>query len=176
MPWLRRRSTGASQLCLGLLVLVAFGPIVAGDNAQPASRYSLTAALAEHHTVDLGRYARDLGVDRAIYRGHLRSDKAPGQPLLAVPVYLVGRALGAQPATHVHVNGDLGLWWETLWSATIPLAVLLATDVPAVRAVHAAKCRARRHAGVRHRHDASPVRREPLRARPRGAVRVRRGW
>ena len=111
---------------IGALALVVFGPIVAIDTAQPASRYSLTAALAEHHSVDLGRYRRELGVDRAIYRGHLRSDKAPGQPLLAVPVYLVGRALGAQSAAHTHVRADLGLWWETLWSATLPFALLLA--------------------------------------------------
>ncbi len=111
---------------LGLVFLIAVGPIVAGDNAQSASRYSLTGAFADHHSVDLGPYARVLGVDRAIYRGHLRSDKAPGQPLLAVPVYLVGRAFGAQPAAHVHEHADLGLWWQTLWSATIPFAVLLA--------------------------------------------------
>ena len=67
-----------------------------------------------------------MGVDRAIYNGHLRSDKAPGQPILAVPVYLVGRALGADSASNTHVHADLGLWWETLWSATIPFAILLA--------------------------------------------------
>jgi hypothetical protein len=113
-------------LLLGLVALVAFGPIVAADTAQPASRYSLTAALAEHHTVDIGRYREFLGVDRAVYRGHLRSDKPPGQPLLAVPPYLVGRALGADSATHVHIRGDLGLWWSTFWTATIPFAALLA--------------------------------------------------
>src|SRR6267378_7588233 len=112
-------------LLLGLVALVAFGPIVAGDSAQPASRYSLTAALAEHHSVDLGPYRQVLGVDRAVYRGHLRSDKPPGQPLLAVPPYLIGRAFGAEPATQIHAHGDLGLWWSTLWSATIPFAILL---------------------------------------------------
>ena len=112
-------------LLLGLVALVAFGPIVADDTAQPASRYSLTAAFADHHSVDLGRYRPVLGVDRAVYRGHLRSDKPPGQQLLAVVPYLVGRAFGADPASHVHIRGDLGLWWSTLWSATIPFALLL---------------------------------------------------
>jgi len=113
-------------LLLALVALVTVGPIVADDTAQPASRYSLTAALADHGSVDLGPYVHELGVDRAKYEGHLRSDKAPGQPILAVPVYIAGRALGAEPASHVHVHGDLGLWWETLWSATIPFALLLA--------------------------------------------------
>jgi hypothetical protein len=111
---------------LGILALVVVGPIIAGDTAQSASRYSLTGALADDHSVDLGPYRNVLGVDRAIYQGHLRSDKAPGQPLLAVPVYLVGRAVGADPATHVRFEGDLGLWWVTLWSAGVPFALLLA--------------------------------------------------
>ncbi len=110
---------------LGLALLVVVGPIVGADTAQPASRYSLTAAVAEHGSVDLTPYRARLGVDHAIYRGHLRSDKAPGQPLLAVPVYLLGRAAGAESAVHARVFGDLGLWWDTLWSATVPFVVLV---------------------------------------------------
>jgi hypothetical protein len=113
-------------LLLGLLVLVVFGPIVATDTAQPAARYNLTAALVEHRSVDLGPYRDHLGIDKATYRGRLRSDKAPGQPLLAVPVYMVGRAFGALPANRVRIHGDLGLWWNTLWSSMVPFAVLLA--------------------------------------------------
>jgi hypothetical protein len=111
---------------LGLALLIVVGPIVGADTAQPASRYSLTASIAEHGTIDIGRYHKRLGVDHAIYHGHLRSDKAPGQPFLAVPVYLAGRALGAESALHARVFGDLGLWWDTLWSATIPFVVLIA--------------------------------------------------
>src|SRR5205823_7670248 len=85
---------GADHLCvssrrlavlLGLAVLIVVGPIVGADTAQPASRYDLTAALAEHGSVDLAPYRHRLGVDHALYRGHLRSDKAPGQPILGVP-------------------------------------------------------------------------------------------
>ncbi|MGO9874272.1 MAG: hypothetical protein ACLPVY_10775 [Acidimicrobiia bacterium] len=111
---------------LGLALLIAVGPIVGADTAQPASRYSLTASIAEHGTIDIARYHKRLGVDHAIYKGHLRSDKGPGQPFLAVPVYLVGRAFGAESALHARVFGDLGLWWDTLWSATVPFVVLVA--------------------------------------------------
>ena len=119
-----RRSSVA--LGFAVLVLVAFGPIVATETAQPAARYSLTAAFADHHSVDLGPYRSHLGVDKATYRGHLRSDKAPGQPLFAVPFYLVGRAFGAQSAANARVHGDLGLWWSTFWSSMVPFALLLA--------------------------------------------------
>jgi hypothetical protein len=111
---------------LGLALLIVIGPLVARDTAQPASRYSLTAAVAEHGSIDLAPYAHRLGVDHAIYNGHLRSDKGPGQPFFAVPFYLAGRALGAESAVHARESGDLGLWWNSLWTSTIPFLVLVA--------------------------------------------------
>jgi len=111
---------------LALTLLIVVGPIVGADTAQPASRYSLTASVAEHGTIDIGRYHARIGVDHAVYHGHLRSDKAPGQPFLAVPAYWIGRAAGAESALHARVFGDLGLWWDTLWSATVPFVVLVA--------------------------------------------------
>jgi hypothetical protein len=109
-----------------LLVVVAVGPIVARETAQPASRLSLTAAFVDHRSVDLGPYRRGLGVDFSKYHGHLRSDKAPGQPLFAVPAYALGRVLGAESAAHFRVHENLTLWMLVFWSATLPLAALLA--------------------------------------------------
>lgn len=112
-------------VALVLFVLVVLGPLVPRWTAQPASRYTLTAAIAEHGTVDLQRYKSALGVDHAVYKGRLRSDKAIGQPLLDVPFYLVGRAFGAEPAEKMRNWGDLGLWCSTLWSSMVPFAILL---------------------------------------------------
>jgi hypothetical protein len=113
-------------LALALLVVVAVGPFVAQFSAQPGSRYALTAAFAEHGSVDIGPYRHSIGIDHALYDGHLRSDKAPGQPLLGVPFYVVGKWFGAKSDTQIRGHGDLGMWWQTLWSATIPFAALLA--------------------------------------------------
>jgi len=122
--WSRLSSRARSAWLLALFLVATFAPLVAPLSSQPASRIALTAALAEHHTVDIRGYP--LGIDRATYNGHLRSDKAPGQPLLAVPVYLVGRALGAQSAATLRINGNLGVWWTTLWTAFVPFVVLVA--------------------------------------------------
>jgi hypothetical protein len=111
---------------MALFALAVVAPVVTNYNAQPASRYALTAAVAEHATVDLGRYDRILGIDRAIYDDELRSDKPPGQPLLGVPVYLVGRVLGIDGAAEMRASGDLGLWWQALWGAMVPFAVTVA--------------------------------------------------
>jgi len=120
-------------LALALLVIVVVGPVVAPDSAQPASRITLSAALVEHGTVDLGRYRDALGVDIAEYQGHLRSDKAPGQPILAVPAYALSRLVGAESATKLRVHENLGLWWVTFWSSILPLAVLAALLYTACR-------------------------------------------
>jgi hypothetical protein len=111
------------ELALVLLAIVALGPIVSEETAQPASRMALTAALAEHGTVDVGRYP--LGVDHATYEGHDRSDKAPGQPVLAVPAYVVGRLFGAESPEYGRFEGNLGVWWVTFWSSIVPFALLL---------------------------------------------------
>jgi hypothetical protein len=122
-PGRRLSRRARSALLLGLLLIVAFGPFVAAITAQPASRIALTAALSEHHTVDIHGYP--LGTDRATYNGRLRSDKAPGEPLLAVPVYLVGRALGAQSEAHLRQDGNLGAWWVTFWTSFVPFVALI---------------------------------------------------
>lgn len=111
---------------LMLLVAAVVGPVVSLYTAQPASRLSLTAALVEQRSVDLGPYRDALGLDRATYNGHLRSDKAPGQSLFAVPAYVAVRLVGSESARHLRVESNLGLWFVTLWSATLPLAALLA--------------------------------------------------
>ncbi len=108
------------------LALAVVVPVIGRYTAQPASRYALTAALAEHGTVDLGRYRHELGIDYSRYEGHLRSDKAPGQPIVGVPAYWVGRALGFDPATDVRRGGDLGVWWQSVWASAVPFALLLA--------------------------------------------------
>jgi len=114
------------SLLLALLVVVVVGPVVGSNSSQPASRFALTAALVEHHSVDIAPYRESLGVDFARYRGHLRSDKAPGQPIIAVPAYVMAKLVGAESAAHARHEGNLGLWFVTFWSATLPLALLAA--------------------------------------------------
>ena len=99
-----RRSPHARrvELLLALLVVVIAGPLVHDNGAQQASRYTLTAAIWDEHTLNLDMYAAldepVLGVDRAVRDGSTYSDKAPLQPMLAVPFYAAYRAVGGEPA------------------------------------------------------------------------------
>jgi hypothetical protein len=118
--WLGRNRVDVALVVFGFVLLA---PIVAPNSAQPASRMALTASLAEHGTIDVEGYP--LGVDRAVYEGKLRSDKSPLQPLLGVPAYVASKAVGAESASHLRVNGNLGLWAVTVWSSLMPFLALL---------------------------------------------------
>lgn len=110
---------------LALLLLVVVGPLVPIATAQPLVRFAQTGALAEHGSLSLDRYRDTLLVDRVDHEGHTYSDKAPLQAFLSVPVYAVGQVVGMESAAVDRPSGNLGLWWVTLWSATLPAAALV---------------------------------------------------
>lgn len=118
------KPTRAELLAAGA-VLVAVVFVVQPLKAQQASRMALTAAVADHGTVRIDRYEDVLGVDFARKDGHLYSDKAPGQPLLAIPAYTAYRWVGGESAEVKRVDFNLGLWWASLWSAALPAALLV---------------------------------------------------
>jgi hypothetical protein len=111
-------------VALVVLAVVLAGPFVQRNSAQPESRLGLSAAIWDRHTFDLTGYPLHLP-DVSFHDGEPRSDKAPGQPFLAVPAYAVARAVGAEPATVPREFGNLTLWSVTLFSSVVPFALLL---------------------------------------------------
>lgn len=99
-------------------------------SAQPASRYLLTVAAVDDHSLQLDPYESYLGLDQARANGHVYSDKAPYQPLLAAIPFQLYRAAGGDsfpPDFLERSRSDevhYGLWWVTFWSSTIPAAFL----------------------------------------------------
>ena len=136
-----------ARLLLFLFIVAIVGPFAHIYRAQQASRYAFTASVWENQTVVLDEMEDVVAIDIAVRDGHVYSDKAPLQPLLGVPFYGVYRIVGGEPATVLRVNENLGVWWQTFWFASVPLAalavVLLAiaqrvdpkTAMPAVLAV-----------------------------------------
>jgi len=121
-----------------LLLVVVVGPLVQIATAQPLVRFAQTAALVEEGSLRLDSYAPTLLVDQVEHDGHVYSDKAPLEAFLAVPVYAVGRAVGMESASVERPEGNLGLWWVTLWMSTLPAAALLVLMAGAARRVAAA--------------------------------------
>lgn len=122
LPALLRRHR--SDILLALVVALVVLPVLQPVMAQQISRYALTASLADSGTVSIEEYRDRIGVDRAERDGVLYSDKAPGQPVVAIPAYLAYRALGGSPGTEAATFGDLGLWATSLLSAGLPAVAL----------------------------------------------------
>lgn len=119
-------------LALCVLWLVAVGPIVHDLTAQGAPRVALTGAIVDDQDIKIDDYL--VGFDYAERDGHTYSDKAPGQEILAIPVYGAARLVGAEPALVPRVASNLTLWWVTLWSAGIPaVAIIVLAAVAAHR-------------------------------------------
>jgi hypothetical protein len=107
---LRTRSSRISLWSRGDRVLC----IAIGWNE--ASHYAQVRAF-DHGTPIIDRYRHTTG-DRAVFRGHYYSDKAPGLALLALPVYHVLRAGGiSRPRPTVHVL--------VLFGSVLPAAVIM---------------------------------------------------
>jgi hypothetical protein len=101
-----RRSYRHEWLVLVLVVLSAL-TIVDVANPQDTTRFELTRHIVLYHTITL---EPDL-FDRAVYGGHTYSDKAPGISFLAVPTFVVERAVGVARAPRDWTGkGDLSLW------------------------------------------------------------------
>lgn len=113
-----------TPFAIALLVLVLSVPLMHRMGEQQASRMAFTAAVWDHGTFEIDRYEEILGRDRAVVDGVTYSDKAPGQPLLMLPYYGIYRAVGGEPADVARKEGNLGLWWLTLWTSAIPAAAL----------------------------------------------------
>ncbi len=129
----RGRLRGVSSSWLAIIfIAVALVPFVQELTAQPASRYAQTAAMVDQGTIRLDDYAAVLNVDYVVRDGHIYGDKAPLQPIAAMPVYATAQALGAEPATVRRLEGNIGLWWVTLWSTVVPFLVLIGVGIRVV--------------------------------------------
>src|SRR5215831_7326843 len=85
---------------LGVASFLSFIYFYEGGGWNQNSRFDLLRAIIERHTLQIGAYHENTG-DKAHFRGHYYSDKAPGQVFLSLPFALVARpamqVLGIDP-------------------------------------------------------------------------------
>lgn len=85
---------------LGLTSFLSFIYFYEGGGWNQNSRFDVLRAIIERHTLQIDAYHENT-LDKAHFRGHYYSDKAPGQVFLALPFALVARpaiqALGVDP-------------------------------------------------------------------------------
>ncbi|TMC48055.1 MAG: hypothetical protein E6J14_13200, partial [Chloroflexi bacterium] len=74
------------ELVVALFLLLCFGFFHQIPLWNEPTRYDLVVALVDHHTTQIDVNQSNTG-DKALYKGHYYTDKAPGSSFLGVPVY-----------------------------------------------------------------------------------------
>ena len=119
-----RAAWRAPALLIFGVLLVSYSYFYQGTGWNQNSRFDLTRALLEQHTVGIDRYQWNTG-DKAFYGGHYYSDKAPGMALSALPPAWAALAL----AHGLHVAQVIGFQLYLSVLLTCSLAVALAAAV-----------------------------------------------
>ena len=84
------------------------------------SRLLLTSAIVDDHTLSIDDAIRRYGntQDKATFSGHYYSDKAIGTSILAIPAFLVMRAI--ESIANVRFSTPVALFWVRVFTVTIP--------------------------------------------------------
>jgi hypothetical protein len=86
----KRPSQWKAACLLGALSFFSFAYFYEGGGWNQNSRFDLLRAIVERHTLQIDAYHENTQ-DKAHFRGHYYSDKAPGVAFLAVPVAMMAR-------------------------------------------------------------------------------------
>lgn len=117
-------SSWKAALLLGTVIFFSFAYFYEGGGWNQNSRFDLLRAIVERHTLQIDAYHENTQ-DKAHFRGHYYSDKAPGLVFLAVPFGLVAREVmglvGIDPGS---VRGEFLLsYLLTLWAVALPTSL-----------------------------------------------------
>lgn len=111
-----------------LLVGVAYATMIQSFSWNQTSHYDLIRSLNQDKTT-IDRYQENTG-DKAFYKGHWYSARAPGLALYSLPFYDALNFVGAESWTDAHVAppnhpGDEMIYLIGLWSNVLPGLLLL---------------------------------------------------
>ncbi|MGD1081899.1 MAG: hypothetical protein ABR881_26575 [Candidatus Sulfotelmatobacter sp.] len=98
-----------AAILLGLVTFFSFIYFYEGGGWNQNSRFDLLRAIVERHTLQIDAYHENTQ-DKAHFKGHYYSDKAPGLVFLAVPFALAARpALGMVGVDPDSARGEIAL-------------------------------------------------------------------
>jgi hypothetical protein len=111
-----------------LLVGVAYATMIQSFSWNQTSHYDLIRSLNQDRTT-IDRYQENTG-DKAFYKGHWYSARAPGLALYSLPFYDALSFVGAESWTNAHVAppnhpGDEMIYLVGLWANVLPGLLLL---------------------------------------------------
>ncbi|HEY2593706.1 MAG TPA: hypothetical protein VGK33_07380 [Chloroflexota bacterium] len=111
-----------------LLVGLSYATLIQSFSWNQTSHYDLIRSLNNGGTT-IDKYQQNTG-DKAYYKGHYYSARAPGLALMALPFYDTLNLVGAESWTNAHVAppnhpGDEMIYLIGLWANVLPGLLLL---------------------------------------------------
>ena len=123
-PPLDHRKLGKPAILIAALLFISYAYFYQAGGWNQNSRFDMTRAIVEQHTLRIDAYHENTQ-DKARFKGHYYSDKAPGLSLLAVPAAAVARriaiAAGApsdSPQTVIAMS-----YAATVFAVSLPIAL-----------------------------------------------------
>ena len=112
---------------LAAVIFLSFIYFYEGGGWNQNSRFDLLRAMVEHHTLQIDAYHENTQ-DKAHFRGHYYSDKAPGLVFFALPFAQAARpALRAARIDPASPRGEFWLsYLVTAWAVALPTALAAA--------------------------------------------------
>ncbi|MFH1905594.1 MAG: hypothetical protein ABIK53_08775 [bacterium] len=74
------------ELLIFIVLVISYGYFFRKIDWNSGTRLDLVWSIVEHHSLSIDAYHENTG-DKALYRGHFYTDKAPGISFLGVPFY-----------------------------------------------------------------------------------------
>lgn len=113
-----------AAVLLGAVSFITFAYFYEGGGWNQNSRFDVLRAIVERHTLQIDAYQGNTQ-DKAHFRGHYYSDKAPGLVFLAVPFAMAARGgmalVGVPPGS---ARGEFVLsYLVTAWAVALPTAL-----------------------------------------------------
>ncbi len=126
----RRRTSNKRRLGLAAILLVglAYATMIQSFSWNQTSHYDLIRSLNQDRTT-IDQYQENTG-DKAYYKGHWYSARAPGLALFSLPFYDALNLAGVESWTDRHVAppnhpGDEMIYLVGLWANVLPGLILL---------------------------------------------------
>lgn len=120
-------STIKQALLIAIVAFVSYAYFYQGGGWNQNTRFDLVRAIIERGTLRIDAYHENTG-DKALKDGHYYTDKAPGQPLLAVPAAAATRGiLNAAGINPMSASRLVAMSYVcTLFSVALPTALACA--------------------------------------------------
>lgn len=109
-------------LLIAATLFVSFAYFYQGTGWNQNSHFALGKALVEQHTVRIDRY-QGLTGDKAFYKGHYYSDKAPGLALSALPAIAAGWPVALKLGVEPRFAADVQLYLATVFTCSLGIAL-----------------------------------------------------